>query len=152
MKSLIVVYSYHHNNTQKIAEVFGKVLDAQIKTPQQTNPQELQGYDLVGFGSGIYGGKAHKDMLKLADNLPQVKNKKAFVFSTSGGGTTQYMAKTHKLLKEKLQSKGYIIVDEFTCKGFNTFAFLRLFGGMNKGRPNSDDLILAEEFALRLKG
>jgi hypothetical protein len=62
------------------------------------------------------------------------------------------MEKTHKLLKEKLQSKGYTIVDEFTCKGFNTFTFLRMFGGMNKGRSNSDDLILAEEFALKLKG
>ena len=150
MKSLIVLVSYHHNNTQKVAEVIAKVLDAQIKTPQQTNPEELQGYYLVGFGSGIYGGKAHKEMLKLADNLPQVTNKKAFIFSTSGGGTVQYMAKTHKLLKEKLQTKGYIIVDEFSCKGFNTFAFLRLFGGMNKGRPNTDDLKLAEEFSMNL--
>lgn len=151
MKSLIVCYSHHHNSTQKIAEVMAKVLDAQIKTPQQTNPEELQGYDLVGFGSGIYGGKAHKDMLKLADNLPQVTNKKAFIFSTSGGGTVEYMAKTHKRLKEKLQSKGYTIVNEFTCKGFNTFAFLRLFGGMNKGRPSVEDLKHAEEFASKLK-
>ncbi len=152
MKCLIVVYSYHHHNTQKIAEVMAKVLDAQIKTPKQTNPEELQGYNLIGFGSGIYGGKAHKDMLELADDLPQVSNKKVFIFSTSGGGTVQYMAKTHKLLKEKLQSKGYTIVNEFTCKGFNTFAFLKLFGGMNKGRPNEEDLKHAEEFASKLKG
>jgi flavodoxin len=39
MKTLVVVYSYHHNNTQKIAEVFAKVLDAQIVTPQQTDKQ-----------------------------------------------------------------------------------------------------------------
>jgi len=76
MKCLIIVYSYHHNNTQKITEVFGKVLDAQVKSPQQTNPEELQGYDLVGFGSGIYGGKAHKATLKLADNLPKLQTKK----------------------------------------------------------------------------
>ena len=61
------------------------------------------------------------------------------------------MVKTHKLLREKLQSKGYTIVDEFNCKGFNTFAFLRLFGGMNKGRPNSEDLKNAETFANSLK-
>ena len=52
MKCLIVVYSYHHSNTQKIAEVFEKVLDAQVKSPKQTNPEEPQNYDLVGFGSG----------------------------------------------------------------------------------------------------
>jgi len=37
MKSLLVLYSYHHNNTEKIANVFAKVLDAQIKSPQQIN-------------------------------------------------------------------------------------------------------------------
>jgi flavodoxin len=50
MKCLIVVYSYHHNNTQKLAEVFGKVLDAQVKNPQQTSPEERPSYNLVGFG------------------------------------------------------------------------------------------------------
>lgn len=57
MKSLIVCLSYHHNNTQKIAEAMAKILDAQVKTPQQTNPEDLQHYDLVGFGSGIDSGK-----------------------------------------------------------------------------------------------
>ena len=41
---------------------------------------------------------------------------------------------------EKLESKGYKVVDEFQCKGFNTNSFLKLFGGMNKGRPNASDL------------
>ena len=43
MKSLLVVFSYHHKNTEKIANVFAKVLDAQIKTPQQINPEEASG-------------------------------------------------------------------------------------------------------------
>ena len=41
-------------------------------------------------------------------------------------------------------------MDEFQCKGFNTNSFLRLFGGMNKGRPNTEDLKNAEEFAKSL--
>lgn len=53
MKSLLVLFSYHHNNTEKIASVFAEVLDAEIKTPQQINPEELQEYGLIGFGSGI---------------------------------------------------------------------------------------------------
>ena len=51
--TLLVLFSYHHNNTEKIAKSFAKVLDAQIKTPQQINPEEIQKYSLVGFGSGI---------------------------------------------------------------------------------------------------
>ena len=151
MKSLLVLFSYHHNNTEKIANVFAKVLDAQIKTPQQINPEELQEYSLIGFGSGIYGAKHHKDLLDLADKLPQVTNRKAFIFSTSAMTGEAKVAKDHSLLREKLQSKGYMIVDEFACKGFNTNSFMKYFGGMNKGRPNTEDLKHAEGFAQNLK-
>ena len=151
MKSLLVLFSYHHKNTEKIAKVFAQVLDAQIKTPQQVIPEELQEYSLIGFGSGIYDDKHHKLLLDLADKLPQVNNRKAFIFSTSAMQEKAKVAQDHSLLREKLQSKGYMIVDEFSCKGFNTNSFLKYFGGMNKGRPNAEDLKHAEEFAQNLK-
>ncbi|MDD1674319.1 MAG: hypothetical protein LUQ13_01615, partial [Methanomicrobiales archaeon] len=75
MKSLLVLYSYHHKNTEKIAKIFAHVLDAQIKTPQQVPPGDLQQYDLIGLGSGIYDGKHHESLLDLADRLPHVTNK-----------------------------------------------------------------------------
>ena len=151
MKSLIVFYSFHHNNTEKIANVFAKVLHAEIKKPQKVELKEIQEYDLVGFGSGIYGEKHHKLLLDLTNNLKQVTNKKAFIFSTSAIQGKAKVAKDHSLLREKLQSKGYQIVDEFSCKGFNTNSFLKVFGGMNKGRPNAKVLKHAEEFAQNLK-
>ncbi len=151
MKSLLVLFSYHHKNTEKIAKVFAKVLDAQIKTPEQINPDELQDYNLVGFGSGIYSDKHHKSLLNLADKIPQVTNRKAFIFSTSAMMGEDKVAKDHSMLREKLQFKGYMIVDEFACKGFNTNSFLKYLGGMNKGRPNAEDLKHAEEFAQSLK-
>ena len=147
--ALLVVFSYHDNNTETVAKVFAQVLDAQIETPQQINPDDLQNYSLIGFGSGIYGEKHHKTLLDLVDNLPQVNNKKAFIFSTSG--TTWELPKKHSTLKEKLKSKGYLIVDEFNCKGFNTNSFLKRIGGMNKGRPNGKDLGRAKIFAQSLK-
>ena len=72
MKSLLVLYSYHHNNTEKVAKVFSKVLDAEIKMPQEIKPEDLQGYDLVGFGSGIYSAKHDESLLELADSLTPV--------------------------------------------------------------------------------
>jgi flavodoxin len=151
MKSLLVLYSYHHNNTEKVANVIAKVLDAQIKTPQQIIPEELHEYNLIGFGSGIYGAKHHKLLLDLADTIPHVTNKKAFIFSTGALTGKAKVAKDHSLLREKLQSKGYVILDDFQCKGFNTNSFMKYFGGMNKGRPNAGDLKHAEEFAQKLK-
>jgi flavodoxin len=161
MNSLLVLFSYHHNNTEKVANVFAEVLDALIKTPQQINPQELHEYSLIGFGSGIYSDKHHKSLFDLVDKLPQVTDKKAFIFSTCGAPMkfmeldktyfSEYVAKSHSSLREKLQSKGYTIVDEFSCAGFNTNSFNKLWGGINKGRPNAEDLKHAEEFALNLK-
>ncbi len=157
MKCLLIVYSYHHNNTQKVAETMAKVLNAEIRVPQQTNPGELQHYDLIGFGSGIYDYQHHTSLLELVDELPQVSSKKAFIFSTTGapavfGESALAEGKEqHHNLREKLQSKGYRVIDEFICAGFNTNKFLKYFGGINKGRPNEEDLKHAEEFAQNLK-
>lgn len=122
------------------------MLDAHIKTPQETDAEELQLYDLVGFGSGIYGYQHHTSLLDLADKLPQVTDKNAFIFSTSGApavfgeSALKEALKFRTPLREKLQSKGYTIVDELICAGFDTNRFLKYFGGINKGRPNAEDL------------
>jgi flavodoxin len=147
-RSLLVLVSYHHNNTQKVAKAFAAVLDAEIRTPQEIGPGELQQYDLIGFGSGIYDGKHHRDLLDLADNLPSVDGKKAFLFSTSHDRRIELI---HSSLRKRLESKGYVVVDEFNCEGFNTNSFLKYFGGINKGRPNAEDLKRAEEFAQNLQ-
>jgi len=64
----LVLFSYHHKNTETVAKVLAKVLDAQIKTPQQINPEDLQKYNLIGFGSGIYGEKHTRVFLILPIN------------------------------------------------------------------------------------
>jgi flavodoxin len=161
MRTLLVLFSYHHNNTEKIAKVLVKVLDAEIKTPLQIDLKELQEYDLLGFGSGIYDGKHHKAVLDLADKIPTVTDKKAFIFSTSFN-TWEYK-KSHSSLREKLESKGYKIIDEFNCAGWDTNSdynsgiilaavsyIVQLLGGLHKGRPNAKDLKKAEEFAQNL--
>jgi flavodoxin len=149
MECLLVLFSYHHHNTEKVAKVLADALDAQIKRPQQVDPETLPEYDLVGFGSGIYGGELHKAVLKLADQAPQVSGRKAFIFSTSTN--TWDVAGNHASLREKLEAKGYTILGDFNCAGFNTNSFIRFFGGVGRGRPNAQDLARAREFAEGLK-
>jgi flavodoxin len=149
-KCLIIVYSYHHNNTAKIACEFSKVLHAKVKTPEEVILEDLQEYDLIGFGAGIDSGRHYKPLLDLVDRLPNVKKKAGFIFSTSAIQGETKVKKDHSLLRQKLESKGYSIIGEFSCKGFNTNSFLKYFGGMNKNRPNSEDLKNAKEFALNL--
>jgi flavodoxin len=159
MKVLLVVSSFHHRNTAKIAEVFGKIFDARAKAPRQTAKEELQDFDLIGFGSGIDSDKHYTDLLDFADSLPRVADRKAFIFSTCGmpvfvagrNSVADYAVKSHSALREKLTSRGYAVIGEFSCAGHNTNSFLKIFGGLNKGRPNTEDLGDAEEFAQALK-
>ncbi len=150
INSLIVVYSYHHHNTAKIAQVLAGVLGAEIKTPDQVISEDLKTYDLIGFGSGIDSGRHYQPILDLVDRLSQVNQQKAFIFSTSAIISTKKVAADHLLLRAKLLGKGFTVIDEFSCKGFNTNSFLKVFGGMNKGRPNEEDVSHAEEFASQL--
>ena len=151
MKALLIVYSYHHRNTWKIAEVIAEELGARLVTPQKLRPDEVGEYELVGFGSGIDSGKHYPQLLTLIDTLPEGKKNKAFIVSTSAIISQEKMRKDHAALREKLLQKGYLIVGEFSCKGYNTNSFLKYFGGMNKGRPNENDIQKAREFAQALK-
>jgi flavodoxin len=151
MKSLLVVFSYHHDNTRKIAKVFAEALGAPTRMPQEVDPNELSRYDLIGFGSGIYDEKHHQSLLDLADRLVPAANKKAFIFSTNSIQEAGKVVKDHLLLKRKLQAKRYKIIGEFSCRGFNTSSFLRFLGGINRGRPNAEDLDHAKAFVRNLE-
>ena len=56
----------------------------------------------------------------------------------------------HKTLRTILTAKGFNIVGEFNCAGFDTYGALKLVGGISKGRPNEEDLKNAESFAANL--
>ena len=151
VKSLVIVYSYHHHNTEKIANAIAKVLGAEVKTPQQVYPEKLREYDLVGFGSGIYRATFDPSVLTLADRLSCAAGKKAFLFSTYGApafiANREFIEKNHRQIREKVQLKGYTVIGEFGCAGWNTNRFLTWFGGLNKGKPDAGDLRNAEAFA-----
>ncbi len=149
-ESIIVLYSYHHNNTKKVAEAIAKIINARINSPIEIKKEELDEYDLIGFGSGIDSGRHYKELLDFADKLPIVKNKKCYIFSTSAVQGEKKVFNDHIRLRQTLLSKGYEVIGEFSCKGFNTNSFLKYFGGMNKNSPNAEDIQNAEKFAYEI--
>lgn len=150
MKCLIILHSYHHGNTRKIAEAIAGKIGAALISPAEIEKTDLGEYDLIGFGSGIDSGKHYKEILDCADRLLPVNDKKCFVFSTSAVQGEKKVAKDHARLREILQSKGYQVIGEFSCLGYNTNLFLKYFGGMNRGRPNAQDIQNAKNFAAGL--
>ena len=159
MRTLIIVHSYHHGNTLKVARTIAKVLDAEVKFPNDVDPHDLLDYDLIGLGSGIYSADFHKEMHSLVERIQDTRNGRCFLFSTVGapafavqsGDVNGQLKKNHDPIRSKLESKGFDVSGEFTCPGHNTNSFLKLFGGINKGHPNTDDLKAAEVFARKLK-
>jgi flavodoxin len=151
MKTLVVYVSVHHGNTEKVAKAIANILNADLLQVRQADASMLEQYDLIGFGSGIYFGKHHESLLDFVDKLPMLRNRKAFIFSTSGLRKIPFFHSFDKRLKEKLQRKGFDIVGEFSCRGLDTYRATRLVGGINKGRPNARDLKQAEDFARSLK-
>ena len=80
MNAILISISYHHGNTEKIAQTISNVLDAFIKRPQEIDSKDFSIYDLIGFGSGIYHSKHHHAILELAKKLPTADNQKPFFF------------------------------------------------------------------------
>ncbi|MCD5425790.1 MAG: flavodoxin family protein [Methanosarcinaceae archaeon] len=158
MKSLIIYISIHHKNTEKIVKAMAEILNAELVKITEVNINELSKYDLIGFGSGIYFGQHHKSLLKLIDKLPNLKVKKAFIFSTSGMSNTGNLTYNiwhrithfHVPLRKELINKAFDIIGEFDCRGFDTAGPFKFIGGINKGKPNEKDFENARKFAKNL--
>lgn len=147
MKSLVVYCSTYKNNTEKIATVFAKRINADLCNLKSTKDISIDQYDLIGFGSGVYKESMSPQLFSFVDML-SLKGKDVFVFSTSGMGSAFYNKKLIKLLKSKeANCKG-----SFACKGSfvsRDFSKIKIFEFVSKfaqGHPNDKDLINAEKF------
>ncbi len=154
-KVLIILAASRGGSTARIAEAIAGELGARVAGPGQAEGVRAGDFGLIGFGSGIFHGEHHASLLALADRLPPAPQGRAFLFSTCGiparfagpQAIAEYSARNHAALREKLRAKGYEIVGEFGCPGFNDNKFLKLIGGLNRGRPNAADLESARSFA-----
>jgi flavodoxin len=153
--TLIILAASTGTSTAKIADAIAKELGAAVVSPEHIDPDDLGNYALIGFGSGIFDQRHHSSLLELADRLPDSPDRRTFIFSTSGV-SRQFaidhgIDDPHTTLRGKLMSKGCAVIGEFNCAGFNDNSFLKLFGGMNRGRPNEADIARARTFAAGLE-
>ncbi len=146
-RTIAVVYaSIHHGNTRKLAESLAAELSADLFSVDQirTDNVNLDRYELVGFGSGIYVGRHHASLLRLIDSCSQ-SPRRVFIFSTAGLPFLRWFQ--HLPLRRRLVRKGCHIVSEFCCRGWDTVGPLWLIGGINRKHPDAGDLNRAKEFA-----
>lgn len=142
MKILIIYKSYHHQNTYRLVKHLKDKFDFEI-----INVDELEKdfnfirYDVIGLASGLYGFEFHKDILNLA-NSKKIENKKVFLLFTSCMDKESFASS----IKKDLIKNGNEILGAYHTKGFCTFGPLKLFGGVNKNKPNETDFASLDLF------
>ena len=142
MRVLIIYHSEHHQNTEKIARTMAIKIDAEFKEAKDVNTEDINNYDILSFGSGVYNGRLHEDLSEIIDMIPYQDNKKSFIFSTTG--SLSYSRLAHDRFRPLIIKKGFRIIGEFSCLGFDT-ALTR--EGINNGKPDKQDLENAENFS-----
>ncbi|MFD5692270.1 flavodoxin family protein [Streptomyces rubiginosohelvolus] len=155
MKAVIVCVSVSHGNTLRVADATAQPLGARIVSPEEADPRELAAADLVGFGSGVFYGRLHPRLTDFVRALPTEprpgrRGAHAFVFATSGLPETPVIPFTRPFVR-LLEGKGFCVDGTFSCRALDTWAPFKLVGGLNKRRPNTEDLSAARAFAERLR-
>ena len=146
-KTIVICKSVHHHSTARVAERIADVLGADVVSPEEVPYTSLDQYDLVGFGSGVYYGRFHEALSNWVHGLPEkaLAQKPAFVFSTSGLSSLWKL--WHRPFTRALARKGFDVIGEFHCRGFDSWGPLWLAGGINRHHPDDHDLARADEFA-----
>jgi len=86
---LIFYYSTYRKNTEKIAQLFAEKYGCDLINISNTEHVNINDYDLIGFGSGVYKESLSSKLFRLVEKL-DLENKNVFVFSTSGVGMKYY--------------------------------------------------------------
>jgi len=142
MKPLVVYSSKHHLNTEKVALAIGAELEADIRKLADTRPEDLDGRELVGFGSGINGFDVHPELTAMVRGLAIRNGQRAFVFTTCASNK-DWTGKLRALLAEK----GFKVEGQFHCAGLWTPGRLKV----RNGHPDAADIEAARVFARGLR-
>ena len=162
MKILICYYS-KTGNTELIAKNMYEALkdhEVSIKPIQDVKYDELNNYDIVFLGSGIYAGGVGKEINKLikeSSNLP----KKFVLFYTHANPDPKFYKKAFNKVRRELEKREIEIIGEFDCIGENkdekvveillkTQPSLKEAILSAKGRPNQMDFENAKTFARKI--
>lgn len=131
-----VRYYTQTGNTKRLAEAIAEELGVQalpISTPI------TEKVDVLFLGNSYYAFTIAPEVREFVAGLEKANVGKIINF-----GTAAMMNSTYKKVRSVAATKGIPVLDrEFHCKGE--------FKGMNKGRPNEDDLKAARVFAKSIR-
>ena len=147
MKVLILYYSGYRNHTEKIAGIFADKIDCDLINIKESENVNIEGYNLIGFGSGVYKESLHQKLYRMVEKL-DLNGRNTFVFSTSGVGMKFYNNGLIKLIDSKggINKGSFACIGSFSPREFTDNKIFNLMGRLSHGHPNDKDFKKAEIF------
>lgn len=142
-KCLIIYESIYNGNTVKLARAMAQTLGCSMVKAERAMSMNLDEYQTIGLGSGIYFGRHHPRLFEIVGRLNSLRQD-VFIFSSRGN---PFLGKYHQPLKEMLTEKGKRIIGEFSVTGYDATGPWVIIGGGHKGKPDEKDLRKASRFA-----
>ena len=131
-----VRYYTQTGNTKRLAEAIAKELGVEALPISAPITEKV---DVLLLGNSYYAFTIAPEVRDFVAGLEKDKVGKIVNF-----GTAAMMNSTYKKVRSVAATRGIPVLDkEFHCKGE--------FKGMNKGRPNADDIKAAIDFVRNLK-
>ena len=133
--SVLLVCPKSKGNTFKVCRYVANNSDAELSVLDQSQGNDLKKYRSIILCSGVYGGEAHKDLLRWLNQIEKTsihENAKIYVFLTwLGVGQSEKSA--IKGLKNILEEKKMSLENDYmTCYGQG----MRI---IRHGHPNKED-------------
>jgi flavodoxin/NAD-dependent dihydropyrimidine dehydrogenase PreA subunit len=145
-----VIYFSQTGNTRKVAKAMAEVFKSEgdrVRTVsyKKISHADFTEPDLIGVGAPCFESQAPSNVREFLWDLPALEGKKAFVFSTSGGGPGKVLYD----LAKPLMNKGAEVIGGFLCRG-TCFYPVPCLAGRFPDRPDEQDLEKARGFARSL--
>lgn len=149
LRTVIVYRSKHHGNTKKLVDAIvtahPEIDTIDVGALGKNEYPDLSPYHVIIMASGIYYGNFDKDLLRVADHC--LRNGDKVVGLMTYGGQAKFNGRD---LDGVCRMKFANLLCMYGCPGLDTYGPFKLVGGMNKGRPNQEDIDGAVAFYDRL--
>ncbi|MDO5062347.1 MAG: flavodoxin domain-containing protein [Peptostreptococcaceae bacterium] len=149
-KVAIIYASVHHKNTEKLVKRIAQKCPVDLYDITQIKSVDLSPYEMIGFASGIYMARPHKLIRKFLNEQEGLPDQ-TFVILTSGIGKGEFA----NAFSEELSEKGFDVLGEFECRGYDTFGPFRSMYEQRPDHPNEDDIqnaiVFVEEVIQKMK-
>jgi flavodoxin len=143
----IILYSSRSGNTKKVADSIATEVGCEaikIASGSDALTVDLEGYDLIFVGTGLYAGTPNEDIVKYLGKL-KLKGAKQFALFITWGGAPKSDKIALMRLRTLIEGKGQKVLEEHFAA----------FGGwkgilMKRGHPKPDEIKAAGEWAKAL--